>query len=111
MVVRASAKVNFTLRDAEVLFDESDNAAEIVPVVVDQPLRREWGNHDQGNAESQLVASKGPSKNGGWVMIIPSAQSSQVMKMAVVSQKLLSSGFLQDWARAWQQYSVKCASD
>jgi hypothetical protein len=36
-LARAVGKGQRTFGDAEVLFDEPDNAAEIVPVVVDEP--------------------------------------------------------------------------
>src|SRR5215471_12032509 len=65
------AKVQKAFGNAVVLFDEPNNAAEVMMVVIDLPGGSKCRNHDHGDAESQLVASERRRQNLGHLVVIP----------------------------------------
>src|SRR5262249_10951076 len=66
-------KGELTFWNPEVVIDETQNAAEVMPEIVDIGCRREGGDDKQRNAESILVVALRQRQNGWWLVIVPAA--------------------------------------
>ena len=66
-------KSELTFWNPEVMLDETQNAAEVMPEIADISCRRVGGDNNQRNAESILVVALGQRQNGWWLVIVPAA--------------------------------------
>src|SRR4029077_15988809 len=66
-------KSELTFWNPEVMLDETQNAAEVMPEIVDVTCRRVGGDDKQRNAESILVVAFVQRQNGWWLVIVPAA--------------------------------------
>jgi len=82
----AVGKIELTFRNPEVMLDETQNAAEVIPEIADITCRRVSGDDNQRNAESILVVALGPRQNGWCLVIVPTAPIIPSDKIAVLRQ-------------------------
>ena len=66
-------KIELTFWNPEVMFDETQNAAEVMPEIVDIVCWRVGGDDNQRNAESILIVALGQRQNGWRLVIVPAA--------------------------------------
>src|ERR1700730_4636987 len=69
----AVGKRELTFWNPEVMLDETQNAAEVMPEIVDITCWRVGGDDNQWNAESILVVAFLQRQNGWWLVIVPAA--------------------------------------
>src|SRR6267378_6063761 len=69
----AVGKIELTFWNPEVMLDETQNAAEVIPEIADKTCRRVGGDDNQRNAESILVVALGQRQNDWWLVIVPAA--------------------------------------
>ena len=55
------------------MFDETQNAAEVIPEIADKTCRGVGGDDNQRNAESILVVALGQRQNDWRLVIVPAA--------------------------------------
>src|SRR5262245_49796543 len=66
-------KGELTFWNPEVMLDETQYAAEVMPEIVDITCRCVGGDDNQRNAESILVVALAQRPNGWWLVIVPAA--------------------------------------
>jgi hypothetical protein len=69
----AVGKSELPFWNPEVMLDEAQDAAEVIPEIADITCRRVGGDDNQRNAESILVVALGQRQNDWWLVIVPAA--------------------------------------